>query len=52
MFFEDPGANFDLASFSFQLPIFGSLAAKHKLPAMKHNATVNAIALAFMFPPD
>jgi hypothetical protein len=39
--------NFDLASFSFQVPICGS-AAKHSAPAQKQNANANTKAFVFM----
>jgi hypothetical protein len=48
--FSVPGAGFDLASFNFQVPIFGSSAAKHAAPAKKQSATVNPIVLIFMPP--
>jgi hypothetical protein len=42
-----PGVIFDFASFSFQVPMFGS-AAKHAAAAKKQNARVNPIDLIFM----
>jgi hypothetical protein len=51
MFFDDPGLNFDLASFNFQVPINAS-AAKHTATPTKHNARVSTVALAFIFSPD
>jgi hypothetical protein len=49
VFFVIPGVNFDLASFSFQVPICGS-AAKHSAPPQKQNANVNRKAFVFMAP--
>jgi hypothetical protein len=49
VFFGDPGANFDLASFSFQVPICG-LAAKQAAPAAKHSARGNTIVFVFIWP--
>jgi hypothetical protein len=45
--FNVPGVIFDLASFSFQVPICGS-AAKHAATPKKQNATVSPIAFVFM----
>src|SRR5438552_17554533 len=45
--FVVPGVIFDLASFSFQVPICGS-AAKHAAPAKKPNTKVNPMVLIFM----
>jgi hypothetical protein len=42
-----PGVIFDLASFNFQVPIWGS-AAKHAAPPKKQNARVNPIVFVFM----
>jgi hypothetical protein len=42
-----PGVIFDFASFSFQVPIWGS-AAKHTAPAKKQDASVNPIVFVFM----
>src|SRR5579864_4125621 len=50
LFFGIPTASFDLASFSFQVPICASL-AKHTAPARKHSARANTLVLAFMSPP-
>jgi hypothetical protein len=47
VFFGAIGGNFDLASFSFQVPIFGLL-AKPTATATKHRARVNTIVLVFM----
>jgi len=47
VFFVIPGVNFDLASFSFQVPICGS-AAKHSAPAQKQNANANPSTFVFM----
>jgi hypothetical protein len=49
VFFVIPGVNFDLASFSFQVPICGS-AAKHSAPAQKQNANANTKAFVCMAP--
>src|SRR5260370_30598199 len=45
--FVVPCVLFDLASFSFQVPICGS-AAKHTAPPKKQNARVNPSAFVFM----
>jgi hypothetical protein len=45
--FNVPGVIFDLAWFSFQVPICGS-AAKHAAVAKKQNANVNPSVLTFM----
>src|SRR5205814_5528612 len=45
-----PGAVFDLPSFNFHVPIFGSSAAKHAAPAKKQSARVNPIGCIFMPP--
>jgi hypothetical protein len=47
VFFNVPGVIFDLASFSFQVPICGS-AAMHAADPKKENARVNPIILIFM----
>src|SRR5271166_53295 len=47
LFFPAVGGILDLASFSFQVPIFG-LAAKPAATATKHRASVNTIVLVFM----
>jgi hypothetical protein len=44
VFFEAPGGNFDLASFSFQVPIFGLA----KATATTHRARVNIIVFVFI----
>ena len=49
MFFKVRGIIFDLASFSFQVPIYGS-AAKHTAAPKKQNARVKLIAFMFMCP--
>jgi hypothetical protein len=49
VFFVTPGVNFDLASFSFQVPICGS-AAKDSTPPQKQNANVNTKAFVLMAP--
>jgi hypothetical protein len=46
MVFGAPGGNFDLASFSFQVPIFGLLAKPNA--ATKHRARVSRIGFAFI----
>jgi hypothetical protein len=46
VFFGAPGWNFDLASFSFQVPIWGL--AKHSVRAAKQVAIVSAIVLSFI----
>src|SRR5438105_78540 len=46
VFFPVPGANFDLASFSFQVPICGL--AKQSVPAAKHSARVSSDVFVFM----
>jgi hypothetical protein len=46
VFFGAPGGNFDLASFSFHVPIFEL--AKPTANATKHRATVNTIVLVLM----
>src|SRR5438034_9399721 len=45
-----PGAVFDLVSFSFHVPIFGSSAARHAAPTKKQSARVNPTVLIFMPP--
>jgi len=45
--FPVPGVIFDLDSFNFQVPIWGS-AAKHAATAKKQNARVNPIVFFFM----
>src|SRR5437667_12796127 len=50
LFFGAFGAIFDLASFSFQVPVNAS-SAKHTATATKHSAIVNTIVFAFMSPP-
>src|ERR1039458_7365575 len=50
LFFGAPGASFDLASFSFQVPI-RVFWAKHTPMPIKHRAKVSTIVLAFMSPP-
>jgi hypothetical protein len=45
--FPIPGVAFDLAAFSFQVPIC-AFAAKDTAPAKKQIATVNPIVLVFM----
>jgi len=47
LFFAVPGVNFDLLSFSFQVPICGS-AAKPAAAAKKQSAKVNPIVVVFM----
>jgi hypothetical protein len=47
--FPIPGVAFDLASFSFHVPICRS-AAKDTAPAKQQIATVNPIVLVFMAP--
>jgi hypothetical protein len=42
-----PGPIFDLASFSFQVPIMSASAAKH-IAATKHRASVDTNVLVFM----
>jgi hypothetical protein len=51
LFFVAPAANFDLASFSFQVPILASSAAKQTTAAANSAATVNKIVLVFMGAP-
>src|SRR5437667_7582827 len=48
VFFPVPGANFDLASFSFQVPICGL--AKQNVPAAKHSARVSSDVFVFIWP--
>ena len=48
LFFGIPGASFDFASFSFQVPICGL--AKQTVPAAKHIARVSNDVLVFMWP--
>src|SRR5205809_4295364 len=50
VFFPSPGVSFDLPSFNFHVPIFGSSAAKHAAPAKKQSATVNPIVFIFIPP--
>src|SRR5262245_57799553 len=46
-FFGTPGANFDLASLSFQLPICGS-SAKQKAAPKKQSARVSPVVFVFI----
>src|SRR6266446_3102782 len=48
VFFPVPGANFDLASFSFQGPICGL--AKQNVPAAKNSARVSSDVFVFIWP--
>src|SRR5262249_10988234 len=41
---------FDLASFSFQVPMFG-FSARHTATETKHNTSANITAFVLMFPP-
>src|SRR5215469_16649545 len=50
VFFWLPALIFDLASFSFQVPINAS-AAKHIVPPTMHVTSVSKMVLAFMSPP-
>jgi hypothetical protein len=50
LFFGIPAASFDLASFSFHVPICASL-AKHTAPARKHSTRVNTLVFALISPP-
>jgi hypothetical protein len=47
VFLPVPAANCDFASFSFQVPIWGS-AAKHTAAAKKQNISVNPNIFVFM----
>src|SRR5437667_5024807 len=51
LFFGAFGAIFDLASFSFQVPVNAS-SAKHTAAATKHSTRVNTIIFVFMSSPD
>jgi hypothetical protein len=48
LFLPFPDVSFDLASFSFQVPIW--LAAKQAAAAKKKNARVNTVIFVFMWP--
>src|SRR5437868_2206898 len=48
VFFPVPGANFDLASFSFQVPISGL--AKQYVPVAKQSARVSSDVFVFISP--
>src|ERR1700682_1422414 len=50
MFSVAPGPNFDLASFSFQVPMFAS-AARHAAAPAKRITRVIRIVFGFMSPP-
>src|SRR5215813_12715894 len=50
VFFGLPALIFDLASFSFQVPINAS-AAKHIVEPTMHVTSINTMVLAFMSPP-
>jgi hypothetical protein len=47
LFFGPPAASFDFDSFSFQVPIMASLAAKHTI-ATRHKPSVNKLVLILM----
>src|SRR5262245_27666327 len=48
VFFPSPGVSFDLPSFNFHVPIFGSSAAKHAAPAKKQSAAINPVVFVFI----
>jgi hypothetical protein len=48
--FGAPGANFDLVSFSFQVPICGSSAKDTAAAAKKQSATINPVVSVFIHP--